>query len=965
MSHRSERRRRRRDAARSVSVDPAPDVQVAELAPSSESLPADDVAQVRKYLAHHDTKSAVKQAKRIHGRAPTPDSESLLLDAYQARVEGMHARGLAVEANSLVRMLESTFASAKERFQSTRLRLAAISGDVGKLAAVLGDPQACPRRRSMAEDAIRRELTDLPALAACEALAADHPLRRAAQALMTALEAVTRGPVNDADLALPEVSRRSPLSAWKLLVRAIGCFHRHDDAACTRWLDAIDGESVPARLVPAVRQMLDGSDAGQLTGPSSDLVRAVSSSDDVLRRSLTDLDATFDRADAHAIARAIRRVVHDCTRTRPELLDRMRQHISIRSVLEGTPVGAVARAMGGPSRKDAYFWRLFARATEMQGKHVEPCGLWEQFRRHTVQEGWFSDRSPQTTALYLHMLGLLQSAGPDELACELRIYLEDFADYRHYYANQPDDVRAAAPDRHAKPDLYYTSPTRVFERICSYETDPDIYAAWLKYASGKSSQTRPAEEVAVRWHEACPRDGRPLLYLAEAAESRQAFTKALRLIEQAEECDALNPQVKRARLRMLAGKAIRHLRQHKPHLVEKDLAQMAGLPQAQEGDRPAFAAALGWLGAAQAGDEAEQQRRRHGVAELLEDPLAADVLLECLRETYAAAPLRGFSAPDTVRPDKLLDALGRCCRAADEFGALIRIPARWVASLKRELLKSGPSTDPLRLRAVGEAARRSGHDELLFAVSRTGLALGPDHQASFLYLRGESLLPFCDERRTECLTVAAELARRRRQTDLVSEIVDALHGRGGYGSFSFLEPDDFVADDMVDHVLQREKKSKKWPRSYTDLIDEGFDMGGLYAGRSTPASRRDEPPLPGFLDEEDIDVPAFDETDDEWDDGSDDEEGVPLFHDEMTPLEIEVLKMVAAETRGRTPTIEDLDRLARKNPKFVDAARQAIFGDDDGFDLSPGLGFGPTRMSSDSRKERRRQRKKARRGRRH
>ena len=358
-----------------------------------------------------------------------------------------------------------------------------------------------------------------------------------------------------------------------------------------------------------------------------------------------------------------------------------------------------------------------------------------------MQEGWFSDRSPQTTALYLHMLDLLQSASPDELADERGAYLQQTTGYGHYYADQPADVRAAAPDRRARPDLYYTSPTRLFERICSYETHPDIYAAWLKYASGKSSQTRPPEDVAVRWHEACPKDGRPLLYLAEAAESRQAFTKALRLIEQAEECDALNPQVKRARLRMLAGKAIRHLRQHKPHLVEKDLAQMAGLPQAQEGDRPAFAAALGWLGAAQAGDEAEQQRRRHGVAELLEDPLAADVLLECLKETYGASPLRGFRVPNTVRRGKLLDALGRCCRAADEFGALIRIPARWVTSLKRELLKSGPSTDPLRLRAVGEAARRSGHDGLLFAVSRAGLALAPDHQAPFLYLRGESLPP--------------------------------------------------------------------------------------------------------------------------------------------------------------------------------------------------------------------------------
>src|SRR5438309_318898 len=80
------------------------------------------------------------------------------------------------------------------------------------------------------------------ALAECAALPAEHPLRTAASALQRAFLAVTEGPVGEAALELPEVSRRSPLAPWKLLVRAIACFYRGEDDACRRYLEAIHSE---------------------------------------------------------------------------------------------------------------------------------------------------------------------------------------------------------------------------------------------------------------------------------------------------------------------------------------------------------------------------------------------------------------------------------------------------------------------------------------------------------------------------------------------------------------------------------------------------------------------------------------------------------------------------------------------------------------------------------------------------
>ena len=103
-----------------------------------------------------------------------------------------------------------------------------------------------------------RNLGDPAALARSTALPAGHPLRNAAEALSKAFEAVTSGPVEDAKLALPEISRRSPLAAWKPLVRAIACFYRRDDAGCEEHLRAIDAEAAPARLVPCLRAMMAG-----------------------------------------------------------------------------------------------------------------------------------------------------------------------------------------------------------------------------------------------------------------------------------------------------------------------------------------------------------------------------------------------------------------------------------------------------------------------------------------------------------------------------------------------------------------------------------------------------------------------------------------------------------------------------------------------------------------------------------
>ena len=133
---------------------------------------------------------------------------------------------------------KSLLAIVRERFPKTAPRLAEIKLDLCVLDGWL-DGLVGPLRNPALTDGERQRIHDLPALGTVPSLPPEHPLRIAAcTALTTALQAVTEGPSNDDLLTLPQVARRSPLTSWKALVRAIARHHRHEDVECRNWLPA-------------------------------------------------------------------------------------------------------------------------------------------------------------------------------------------------------------------------------------------------------------------------------------------------------------------------------------------------------------------------------------------------------------------------------------------------------------------------------------------------------------------------------------------------------------------------------------------------------------------------------------------------------------------------------------------------------------------------------------------------------
>ena len=169
--------------------------------------------EVRALLAKGSTKSAVELAKQIHKRCGTPASEALVVEAYGARIRSLLEHSLTAEAKALLELVRERYSSAKQSLADIAIVVASSEGSLDDLVRPLNDPALPKERRAAIESAIKRQLTDLSALAHCTVLPPDHPLRVSAAALGEALASVTSGPVGDGALLLPQVSHRGP---WAL-----------------------------------------------------------------------------------------------------------------------------------------------------------------------------------------------------------------------------------------------------------------------------------------------------------------------------------------------------------------------------------------------------------------------------------------------------------------------------------------------------------------------------------------------------------------------------------------------------------------------------------------------------------------------------------------------------------------------------------------------------------------------------
>jgi hypothetical protein len=454
-------------------------------------------------------------------------------------------------------------------------------------------------------------------------------------------------------------------------------------------------------------------------------------------------------------------------------------------------------------------------------------------------------------------------------------------------------------------EAYFLYPEKLYTRACALDPDFESFSQWMDWA--KRSRAGSAEDVAEAWHKIRPMDIEPILFLMEEKEKRNAFQTSLQYLAKAERIDSVHPAVRRARLRLLAAGALRHVQQKKPHLAERELAEMGTLPQSQQGDRPAYLAALRYLVAVARGAGDEAAAHRVEVERALGSKEAAALLIFGV----ASAAKRG----DSERPisiavlgeserAELPETVTRVFELAKDMQMSQPIPGDWLAETAKRFSRSSQSLNVGQLHTLAEAALGAGHRELAYAVSAAGLERGGADEAGFLLLRARSLPEYGGRRRAVCAVAAAELARQQRHMDVVEKAVELI-ADSPFRDFT-------LTAEQASTVVRKEKAERAFPTVYRQGPDYG-DMVGAGSGCQCPKCRRARGQGVGpFEDFEEDDVDDFD-LDAILD-------GIELPPD-MPP---EIARMLLAETARAAERGESPDSLLNR-----------LFG--------PGAGFGGRR----------------------
>lgn len=792
---------------------------------------------VRQLIANGRSRTALENAKQFHKVQRTIASECLLLDAYMARIQSLLDQNLAPEAKSLLDLVRERFPSAKDRIEDLMAVASARGGELTALLQPLNDPELSSERRSAIEQIIQTQVVDLTALAGCAALPPEHSLRQAAAALDRAFDVVTSGPVTDEQIALPEVSHRSPLAPWKVLIRAIAGLHRGEDEACRECLAAIKPESVPSRLVPAMRAILGEKQTTALKPAAAALVSGTSVNLSGLRGALANLELAF--AEEHNqghILKAVRAAVRECQRTAPDRLGRLKQLVFVRGGVAGLNLERLTAALEGAPRQDAVFFRMYAHAIESSGDSedlVEACELWNEFGGHAVREGWFLANSVEAATLYLHMADVLGQL-PDAVLKKVQ--------------------RSGGPGR--KPvgeDRYFLFPEQLYARACVMDPHPEAFSQWMRWAAVQS--VSEAEDVGREWHRIRPDDLEPLLLLMEQAEKRNAFPTALSYLEKAERIDAVHTEVRAARLRLLAAAAMRHLQQKKPHLAAEKLAAMAALPQSRQGDRPAFVPAMLHLIALSSGDRSRAAEVLLEVESALGGGLAAGLLVFGIAsitkrlDSVRLPPVEALSRQERAAIPR---SLARVMVLAMDLGiAKFKFPVPYFAETEAQFPGVSDTLDVQQIRTLGEVGMATEHPKLAWAASGAGLQRGGSGEAYFLLLRARATPSGYGLRDLVLAAAAAELGRFHREMDVIDKTARIVRNPLGGDPIS-------LTLDQAREVLRKELASPGFPSpfnpgpDYSDLLPEEVCQ--------CPDCRHRRGECPGlFDDEESLEDDEFDE----------------------------------------------------------------------------------------------------------
>ncbi len=753
--------------------------------------------RIEALLARGKSRDAVEAAKQCLKSTPGPDAEALAVKAYTARIEALQASGLHREAQALGALVSERFPAYQVAFAVPMLQSAVAAGNFETLLTALTTADAS-RQREL-EAILTCRLTDPAVLAASPALPDDHPLKRMAHAVSEVLTAVTTGPLPASALApLHAIPRHSPLAPWKLVIRALDAFYRHDDATVLANLSAIPADAGPGRLVPVLRQLVgDNGLPAERSFAVTTLLEHVSGPRPAARAQLTQLaqalTARHERQALAAVQALLPRFQSASAPLRRTFLASVLHHWYRHDL---PPENLLRLLPQGKRQPDII--RLIALTLE-RTEWDAALEAWQSYLTAATAAGLLSTTGPEIACVLLHMAGLFPP-DPEAVLDTLGVASED---------ELRQDIRAGE-----LPSCF--DRAALLEQARTADPTPPVFRALMAHYEQWGDPQR-AEAEAESWRRAHPHDLEPVLHLLRAAERRGAIRKALTLLAEAEALDRVHPEVRQSRFRLLLAGAERRIKEGKPALALDDLARVALEPRASEGDHQTYRLALCWVAAQQRGDPAAAACFEHDLTTTAGNPVLCALILEAIG-TSLAVPLPPLPAASPA-PGQEIDGLARACELFRALDRPLTVPPALLKRVEHHL----HSASAAQLHALCAGGLRMGRPVLTYRAAGLGLELHDAMAYRFLLARGQALSAWvaqdAQERARLCLRAARELAGRTRDMDAVRDASAALETVSEWGMVDavltgMLSPptETALTQEEITDILERERQNRTPPQ---------------------------------------------------------------------------------------------------------------------------------------------------------
>jgi tetratricopeptide (TPR) repeat protein len=240
--------------------------------------PDDASVQLERLLAKQKYKDAVKQAKLIHKANPTPQNHRRLEVTYFLRAQQLYSSGMVSSAVEVARHLLEFGVTDSKVLEELPPFLVKV-GLAKEAFRIQGGGESAPALSQLvllaADQAVlhpERSQPPSPQISHEAAL-----VRQALEALQAADEAKAFGLVRD-------ISRSSPLSDWKLLIRGLAAFHRGDREETQANWSRLDPQRSAVKIVRQLQYLHDAQTGKAGDGPALEKLEKLVFGEPILAR---------------------------------------------------------------------------------------------------------------------------------------------------------------------------------------------------------------------------------------------------------------------------------------------------------------------------------------------------------------------------------------------------------------------------------------------------------------------------------------------------------------------------------------------------------------------------------------------------------------------------------------------------------------------------------------------------------